>query len=187
MAGCCMRNRRSTNGGWIERQVKQPLFEKSGAKTFFMLGHGRWRRQRLWPSIVPISRQYMASIQQGISRASNSIRNMHLTKVQLSRLGYVGTRAVPQILQDSLPRPWWEKADIILAHEGTFSRRRVVTTDVRSRVTATQCSKLSIKLSQRASLTRISYAPFCFFWHLAFSQVCLSIFVRRSTTLQAAV
>jgi hypothetical protein len=25
---------------------KQPLFEKSGAKTFFMLGHGRCRRQR---------------------------------------------------------------------------------------------------------------------------------------------
>jgi hypothetical protein len=30
---------------------KQPLFEKSGAKTFAMLGHGLWRRQRPWPSI----------------------------------------------------------------------------------------------------------------------------------------
>jgi hypothetical protein len=34
------------NGGWtdVQRQVrKQPLFEKSGAKTFLMLGQGRWR------------------------------------------------------------------------------------------------------------------------------------------------
>jgi hypothetical protein len=31
--------------------AKQPLFEKSGAKTFFMLGHGRCRRHSPWPSM----------------------------------------------------------------------------------------------------------------------------------------
>jgi hypothetical protein len=31
---------------------KQPLFEKSGAKTFMMLGHGLGQRQRPWPSIT---------------------------------------------------------------------------------------------------------------------------------------
>jgi hypothetical protein len=31
---------------------KQPLFEKSGAKTSFMLGHGRLRRQRPWPKLA---------------------------------------------------------------------------------------------------------------------------------------
>jgi hypothetical protein len=35
----------------ISDKRKQPLFEKSGAKTSVMLGHGRCRRQSPWPSI----------------------------------------------------------------------------------------------------------------------------------------
>ncbi|WP_331538928.1 hypothetical protein [Acidocella sp.] len=31
---------------------KQPLFKKSGAKTFTMLGHGRRERQRPWPKLT---------------------------------------------------------------------------------------------------------------------------------------
>jgi hypothetical protein len=32
------------------RRVKQPLFEKSGAKTSLTLGHGLWRRQSPAPA-----------------------------------------------------------------------------------------------------------------------------------------
>jgi hypothetical protein len=33
---------------------KQPLFEKSGAKNFFMLGPGRCRRQRPGPRVIKV-------------------------------------------------------------------------------------------------------------------------------------
>jgi hypothetical protein len=36
----------------ISQEGKWPLFEKSGAKTSFMLGHGRRRRQRQWPKLT---------------------------------------------------------------------------------------------------------------------------------------
>jgi hypothetical protein len=36
-----------SGAAWRER--KRPLFEKSGAKTFFTLGHGRCRRHYPWP------------------------------------------------------------------------------------------------------------------------------------------
>jgi hypothetical protein len=38
--------------GLLGQERKQPLFEKSGAKTSFMLGRGLCRRQRPWPSIT---------------------------------------------------------------------------------------------------------------------------------------
>jgi hypothetical protein len=37
---------------WIKEESKQPLFKKSGAKIFCMLGHGLCRRQRPWPKLI---------------------------------------------------------------------------------------------------------------------------------------
>jgi hypothetical protein len=36
------------------REAKQFFFEKKNQKTFFTLGHGRWRPQRLCPPNKPV-------------------------------------------------------------------------------------------------------------------------------------